>query len=154
MSTESDEFEQTVQSILDNLRVALSYTRVEGSKKYTGRVSGRRRQIDATAFRTDGGIILVECKLYGGRVKAEVVQAFHYMITKELGAAGGLIVTGIGYQAAAEAIARAEQIGTAILNPEATEHDYVLSIAGRLFTGMSLLDVGIGSRAISQVTYP
>jgi hypothetical protein len=50
-------------------------------------------------------------------------------------AAGGLLVTPIGYQEGAAKVANASKIGMATLNPDATDREYALRIAERLFAG-------------------
>jgi hypothetical protein len=52
------------------------------------------------------------------------------------GAAGGLMVTPVGYQEGAAKVANARKIGMATLNANATDREYVLRIANQLFVGV------------------
>ncbi len=49
------------------------------------------------------------------------------------------MVTPLGFQAGAELVAKARQVSLATPNPDATEREYVLKIAGRLFLGVGPL---------------
>src|SRR5437660_11882417 len=109
MTKVSDEFERVTRIILHNLRQQLGYEKVEGSKRYKGKSSGRKRQIDATAYRTDSKTIIVECKRHKRKVGIKAMGEFYYVIHREVGADGGLIVTSVGFDAGAQAVANAEQ---------------------------------------------
>ena len=141
MTTESDDFERITRIILHNLREHLGYEQVEESRKYPGKRSGVKRQVDVTAYRTDGKKILVECKLHNRPINVTYMEAFYYKIHRDIGADGGLMVTSIGFTEGAEGIANAETIGMATLNPDATEQEYILKIAGVLWRGVSFEDI-------------
>jgi len=141
MSKESDEFERVTQVILNNLREHLGYERVEGSKKYSGQRSKVKRQVDVTAYQIDGKKMLVECKLHKRPIDVEYLEAFYYKIHRDVGADGGLMVSSVGFTEGAEGIANAEKIGMAVLNPDATEREYLLEIAGQLWRGVSFTDI-------------
>jgi len=141
MTKESDEFERVTRVILHNLRQHLGYEKIEGSKRYKGKSSGRKRQIDATVYRTDGKMIIVECKRHKRKVGIKSIGEFYYVINREVGAGGGLIVSSVGFDAGAQAVANAEKIGMVILNADATEQDYILEIADQLWRGISFIDI-------------
>jgi len=107
MTKESDEFERVTRVILHNLRQHLGYEKIEGSKRYKGKSSGRKRQIDATVYRTDGKMIIVECKRHKRKVGIKSIGEFYYVINREVGAGGGLIVSSVGFDAGAQAVANA-----------------------------------------------
>lgn len=141
MTIESDEFERITRLILKNLREHLGYETVEGSKRYRGKSSGRKRQIDISVYRTDGKMIIVECKRHTRKVDIKIMGEFYYVINREIGADGGLLVSSVGFDAGAQAVANAEKIGMATLNSDATEYDYILEIAGQLWRGISFTDI-------------
>lgn len=123
----------------------MGYERVEGSRKYPGKRSNVKRQVDVTAYRTDGKKILVECKLHKRPVDVEYMEAFYYKIHRDVGADGGLMVSSVGFTEGATGVADAEEIGMATLNPDATEHEYLLEIAGQLWRAISFTDVALVS---------
>src|SRR6266568_138524 len=86
VTKKSDEFERITQVILNNLHQHLGYDRVEGSRNHIGQLSGIPRQIDATVYQTDGKMILVECKLHCRPVDIEYLEAFYYVIYRDVGA--------------------------------------------------------------------
>ncbi len=141
MTKESDEFEHVTQLILNNLREHLGYERVEESKKYPGQRSKVKRQVDVTAYRTDGKKILVECKLHKRPIDVEYMEAFYYKIFRDVEADGGLMVSSVGFTEGATGVANAEMISMAVLNPDATEHEYLLEISGHLWRGVSFEDI-------------
>jgi hypothetical protein len=149
MSQESDRFERVVRDILCDLRQHFGYVAVNGKKKHRGQVSGRNIEIDATAYRADGGVILVECRQRQRPVDADQVGAVYHKVFRDTQADGALIVSAAGFQDGAEKVATAETIGMATLNPEATRHEYLLDIAGQLFRGVSFTDVAYATDTVS-----
>lgn len=141
MTKESDKFEHVTQMILQNLREHLGYERVEGSQKYPGQRSKVERQVDVTVYQTGGKRILVECKLHKRPIDVTYIEAFYYKIHHDIRADGGLMVSPVGFTEGARGIADAEEIGMAVLNPDATEHDYLLEIAGQLWRGISFEEI-------------
>ena len=67
---------------------------------------------------------------------------------QDIGASEGLMVTPIGYQKGAKIVAESERIGQATLNPDATDSEYILEIAERLFRGLLISDHGRGADSI------
>jgi hypothetical protein len=136
MSASSDRFEQTVRNILEQCRDALGYSRVDPKGKLPGR-SGTEWEIDSTAYlATSGDMVLVECRWRSKkRIDQEQIGGLVFRV-QDTGAVAGLMVTSIGLQKGAELVAQANQIGIAKINPDATDRDYVLDIAGRLFHGI------------------
>jgi hypothetical protein len=102
----------------------------------------------------DGKIVLIECKRYPDRkvTQGEMGEQAYRII--ETGAAGGLFVTAVGYQEGAKLVANAAKIGMATLNLDATEREYDLDIAGRLFFGREAKGgIRIGATASASVEY-
>lgn len=149
MSRESDHYEAVTRQILHNLREHLGLDSIRGKAKYAGHRSGTKWEIDGTCYRAaTGTFVLIECRKYTeDRVKQGEVGDLAYRIA-DVGADEGLIVTPIGFQEGARLVARAERIGLVRLNAEATESDYVLEIAGQLFSGFSLYENVAGKDSV------
>ena len=67
----------------------------------------------------------------------------------DIGAGEGVMVTPVGYQEGAEKVAEAARIGTATLSRDATESEYILTIANHLFRGLLVTDRGTGTDSVS-----
>lgn len=135
MSQISKQFEKVTRAIFWKLREHFGYGRVEGSHYYPAQDSGVRRQIDITAYETDGGMILLECKRHTNPVDIGYIDAFHTVIHTDIGAAGGIMVSAGGFTAGAVKSANAKRIGLATLNADATEYEFQLRIADLLISG-------------------
>ncbi len=94
------------------------------------------RQVDATIYQNDK-IIIVECKLHNRKIDVKAMGEFYFVIYKDVGAEGGWMVSPLGFTKGAEAIAKAEKIQTAILNLDATEHNYILKVANHIWQSTS-----------------
>lgn len=137
MTKESDKFECVAQTILHNNCGQLGYDRIEGSKRYRGKSTKRKRQVDLTIHLKDGKIIPVECKLYKRKVGIKAIDGFRTVIYCEVGAEEGLVVSSQGFDLGAEAAAKAYNIEMATLNPAATEYDYNLKIVREHLGGIN-----------------
>lgn len=137
MTKESDKFEHVTQTILHNNRSQLEYDRIEGSKRYRGKSTKRKRQIDLTIHPKDGKIIPVECRLHKRKVSIKAIDGFRTVIYCEVGAEKGLVVSSQGFDLGAEAAAKAYNIEMATLNPAATEYDYNLKIVREHLGGIN-----------------
>lgn len=67
---------------------------------------------------------------------------------QDIGASEGLMITPIGYQKGAKIVAKATRIGLATLNPDATDSEYILEIAEKLFRGLLIFDHGCGADSV------
>lgn len=154
MSGTSDRFEQTVRSILQQCRNALGYSHVDPKGKLPGK-SGTKWEIDATAYlATSGDMVIVECRWRSTKkIDQEQIGALVFRV-QDTGAVAGLMVTTIGLQKGAALVAAASQIGVAKLDPDATEREYVLELAGRLFHGIDakggLAVMGAATNSVSH----
>jgi hypothetical protein len=135
MSAASDEFERIVRSIFQRLREHFGFERVEGSQYYPALDSGVKRQVDVTAYALDEKRIIIECKLHKEPVDIGYIDAFYTVIHVDVGAAGGIMVSSRGFTRGAVRSARAKKIDLAIVNEDATEHDFILQINGLVFGG-------------------
>lgn len=133
MSSASKELERITQSIFQRLREQFGFERVDGSRKYKGKRSGRKRQIDATAIKPDGTITPIECKLHKRKVGIEDLDKFNSVTHYELEADEGIMVSLSGFDAGAEAAARGYNLKLATLNKNVTEHHFLLGINDRFY---------------------
>lgn len=149
MSSESERYELVTKKILENLRHHLRFDNVGGKEKYQGE-TGTEWEIDASCYRKDTDtLVLIECRRKTTRrIPQEEMAGFAFRI-RDIGAGEGLMVTPIGYQKGAKKVAKAARIGMATLNPEATESEYILTIANRLFRGLLVLDHGTETDNVS-----
>ena len=135
MDKKCERYEQVTRKILEDCREQLGYREVHPKGKILGK-SGTQWEIDATCYLADNKAILVECRRHTTRkIDQEQVAGLVFRIT-DTGAKGGLMVTPLGYQLGAKLVAQAQKITLATLNPDATEREYVLSVAERLFIGV------------------
>src|SRR5437868_4925482 len=99
MSSASKEFERIARAIFHRLHERFGFERVEGSRKYKGKRTGRKRQIDASAFKPDGSMSPIECKLLKRKVGIEHLDKFNSITHAELEADEGIIVSSSGFDA-------------------------------------------------------
>jgi hypothetical protein len=133
MSKESDWYEQVTRTILHACREQLGYKEVRPKGRIPGE-SGTQWEIDATCYLLENdGMILVECRRHTTKpIDQEQVGGLVFRII-DTGAKGGLLVTPLGYQEGATLVAKARKVTLATLNADATEREYVLKVAERLF---------------------
>jgi len=139
MSAASHEFERITRAIFQRLREQFGFEHVEGSHHYQARDSGVKRQVDVTAYSPDEKRIIIECKLHKRRVGINYIDAFYTVISVDVGADGGIMVSQSGFTKGAVRSAQAKQIALATLNEDATEHDFILRVNELVFGGVSLL---------------
>ncbi len=128
MSKESKEFEQRTQAVFNTHCVQLGYANVEGSKKYKGKCSGRWRQVDAVAHKSDKTVVPIECKCLKRKVSIEDLDKFHSVAHSELEASEGIMVSSLGFDAGAKAAAKGYNLMGTTLNIVATKDDHNLKI--------------------------
>ena len=137
MAANGKDFEQVTRVIFQRLCEQFGFERVEGSQRYPARDSGVKRQVDVTAYSIDGKQIIIECKLHKGPVDINYIDAFYTVIHTDVGADGGIMVSSRNFTAGALRSAQAKKIDLAILNEDATEHDFILRINDLVFGGVS-----------------
>jgi hypothetical protein len=137
MSKESDRYEEVTRAILDTCKKQLGYKKVEPKGDHAGE-TGTSWEIDATCYleATDDKI-LVECRRHTtSKIDQEQVGGLVFRI-QDTGAEGGLFVTPLGYQEGAKLVAKAKKVRLATLNADATEEEYILEVAEKLFHGVA-----------------
>ncbi|WP_405168111.1 restriction endonuclease [Nocardia sp. NBC_01499] len=117
----------------------LGLERVEGKQHLVGE-AGTEWEVDAKGVKLgDEGIVLVECKRYPTkRVDQETVGGFAYRI-KDLGAAGGILVSPLGFQRGAQLIAGKEGIVEVHLDADSKPHQYVMHFLNTTFVGIPVV---------------
>jgi hypothetical protein len=130
-----EDYERVTAQILKNLRDELGIETVNQKTVVPGQ-SGTSWKCDVTCYKTGTQkLVIVECRKYRSKIKQEDMGGFAYRV-EDAGATEGLMVTPIGYQQGAQLVANSAKIGMATLNPEATEYEYALQIAKKLFIGI------------------
>ena len=129
-------YEEVARHLLKEFAKELDLETVESGEALVGRRSGATWTIDAKGVRTaEGGCVIVECRRYTtSRLKQEHVGALPYRI-HDTGAAGGILVSPMGFQEGARRVASAEGIVEVTLDEEATTSDYVLRFLGNARIG-------------------
>ena len=134
-----DEYEQVTRHVLEQVGdlLGLDLQAVEGKQKIFGK-SGMEWTIDGKGVKTDdGGIVVIECRRYTtSRLKAEAMGGFAYRI-KDLGAAGGYMVTPLGLQEGAEKLANHEGILDIHLDADSTATDFTVGLLDKVVHGRS-----------------
>jgi hypothetical protein len=120
------------------MREFLGVSVVEGKQVIFG-VSETEWEIDAKAWCTDGAtFLLVEARRHNtSGLKQEALAAIAYRI-KDVGAAGGIVVSPLPLQSGAQAIAAHEGVSHIRLTAESTSESYLAEFLGRRFLGASL----------------
>jgi len=113
-------YEQFVEHMYKRISRGTS-AKVRRNKKYVGKSSGHRHQIDVSVETSVLGglslLILVECKHYRDKVKVRDLLAFAERI-HDIGAHKGVVVTTIGFQRGAIKIANAHGIALVKTQPQ------------------------------------
>ena len=126
-------------------------------KKFRG-LSGQNYEFDLAYERLLGGeiriLVLFECKAYSKKVKINDILEFSEKV-KDIHAHKGILVTTKGYERGAYVVAKANQIGLAVLRDEAwlgealaTSEDKIPPIP---FYMNWLMDISVGHRWHAQV---
>jgi Restriction endonuclease len=134
VKTEWKTYEEVAAYILEQFASTFGLDRVEPKQKVKGRATDW--EIDAKGVCEDGvGFLVIECRRYTTRgLSQEHLGSLAYRI-KDMGAAGGIVVTPLDLQAGATSIAAAENIKHVTLNPESTTKEYVMQFLNQIFVG-------------------
>lgn len=130
-------YEEVATKILDRLRDALGLSAVEGKQSLPG-LSGTEWELDAKGIKQESdAFVIVECRRQTtSRIKQEAVAALAFRI-QDTGAAGGFVVSPLGFQEGAQKVARSANIHSVLLNAAATPQEFVLSFLGNLFLSLT-----------------
>ena len=134
-----ERYEEVANYLVGKLADALGLglERVEGKQKLIGE-SGTTWEVDRKGVTTNGrAIVVVECRRYTtSKLKQKDMAALAYTI-RDVGAAGGIVVTPKGVQGGARKIAEYEGIQIVHLDADSTTTDYVLKSLRDVFIGVS-----------------
>lgn len=130
-------YEEVATKILDRIRDALGLSAVEGKQSLPG-LSGTEWELDAKGIKQESdAFVIVECRRQTtSRIKQEEVAALAFRI-QDTGAAGGFVVSPLGFQEGAQKVARSANIHSVLLNASATPQEFVLSFLGNLFLSLT-----------------
>ncbi|MFI2284517.1 hypothetical protein [Nocardia beijingensis] len=150
---EWETYESLAVFLLDKIGSMLGLERVEGKQKLIGEV-GTGWEVDGKGVRVDGGgIVVIECRRHtASKMKQEAVGGFAYRI-RDLGAAGGIMVSPLGLQRGARLIAEKEGITEIRLEPDSTRTAYVLRFGGSAVIGAPAAHtkIDVSSTAAAEV---
>jgi hypothetical protein len=133
-------YEEAARKVIADMRDALGISVVEGKQVITG-LSSAEWEIDARAWCKDGeNFLLVEARRHNtSGLKQEALAAIAYRI-KDVGAAGGIVVSPLPLQTGAQTIAAHEGVSHIHLTPESTSETYLAEFLGRRFIGASVVE--------------
>ncbi len=93
---------------------------------------------DAKGCAEDGKqFVIVECKRYPNRGISQAIVASLAWTIQDTGAAGGVLVSPVGFQDGARKIAAATTISEVTLREDSTTTDYMLKFLNKIFCGVS-----------------
>jgi len=140
MSASWLEYENLARRVLADMRDVLGIATVEAKQSLDGK-SSVTWEIDAKAWLQGiEGFLVVEARRHTtAGLKQEDLAALSYRI-KDVGAAGGIVVTPLPLQKGAKAIATSERIAHVRLTAESTTEQYLAEFLGRRFFGVSAAD--------------
>jgi hypothetical protein len=145
-----ENYEQVVNYLLERFSetFGLGLERVEGKQKLVGD-SEMEWTIDGKGVKTDdGGIIVIESRRYTtSKVKPGAMGELAYRV-RDLGAAGGIIVTPIGVQEGGVKIAKKEGIEIFHLDKDSTPTDFMLEGLKKVVAGRSANFGGTGTLTV------
>lgn len=124
--------------LLDQMTGELGLERVEGEQDVFGSRSSTTWEIDGKGVKLGGeGFVIVECRRYTtSRQSQEKIAALAYRIM-DTGAAGGILVSPLGFQEGAKKVAAAENIQEVLMDADSTRTEYMLRFLNRMFVGVS-----------------
>jgi hypothetical protein len=152
MSASWVEYEDLARRVLADMRDVLGIATVEGKQPLDGK-SSATGEVDAKAWLQGiDGFLVVEARRHTtAGLKQEDLAAISYRI-KDVGAAGGIVVTPLPLQRGAKSIATSEGIAHVRLTAESTTERYLAEFLGRRFFGVSAADsIQLSDRAEANV---
>lgn len=129
-------YEEVAAHLLSEIAHELGLERVEEKQIRRGERSKTKWEIDALGFQTGSeSIVLIECKRFPHKkISQGIVADLAYRII-DTGAAGGIIVSPLGFQEGAARVAAAEGIISVQLNPDASPSEYMMRFLNQLRFG-------------------
>lgn len=142
-------YQEVATYLLNQFADVFGLDRVEGEQ----RVEGDRTQwrIDGKGVRIeDEGFIIVECRRYTTSKQDQEKMAGLAFRILDTGAAGGILVSPLGLQEGAAAIAKAENIVDVRLDADSTPHEFMMQFLNRVMVGLRDT-IGLTDRVTAQV---
>ena len=133
-------YEEASRKVLADMRDTLGISAVEGKQTVAGQ-SLTDWEIDAKAWCNNGeNFLVVEARCHNSSgLKQEALAAIAYRI-KDVGAAGGIVISPLSLQSGAQAIAAHEGVLHIQLTPESTSETYLAEFMGKRFIGVSVIE--------------
>jgi hypothetical protein len=130
-------YEEVATEILGRIRNELGVSSIEGKHSITG-LSGTDWELDAKGIaQGSDAFVIVECRRHTtAKIKQEAVAALAFRI-QDTGAAGGFLVSPLGFQEGATKVAASANIRSVVLNADATPEQFALRFLGNLFVGVT-----------------
>jgi hypothetical protein len=134
MTKKWETYEQVATELLCRIQDQLGLSSVEPKQVVEGQATSW--EIDAKGTRTGtGAIVVIECRRYPkSRLNQKEVAAIGRTIV-DLGADGGIVVTPIGLQKGARALAKADNIVTVKLPADSSASSYILRFLNTVMAG-------------------
>lgn len=133
-------YEDAARKVLADIREELGIASVKGKQTCEGK-SSATWEIDAKAWvEGSDGFLVVEVRQHTtSGLKQEDIAAIAYRI-KDLGGAGGIVVTPLPLQKGAKTVAASEHIAHVLLSADSTTESYLAEFLGRTFHGASVAE--------------
>lgn len=131
-----ESYEEVARYLIEECRVHFNLAKVEEKQELVG-TSGATWEIDGKGLRTgDGAVIVMECRRHTtSAISQEQVGGLAYRI-RDLGGAGGIMVSPLGLQSGAKIVAAAENVIEVKLSPDATTVEYLMEFLDRIHVGL------------------
>jgi 2-polyprenyl-3-methyl-5-hydroxy-6-metoxy-1,4-benzoquinol methylase len=133
-----ESYEQVAVHLLNQVASELGLERVEGKQNAYGSRSLTNWEIDGKGVKVgDEGFLIIECRRYTtSKQDQERVASLAYRIL-DTGAAGGILVSPLGFQEGAKKVASAEGVQDVLMDANSTRTDYMLRFLNKVFLGAS-----------------
>lgn len=130
-------YEEVAAFLLHQFAEHFGLGRFERKQVVSGE-SGAKWEIDAKGCAEDGKqFVIVECKRYPNRGISQAIVASLAWTIQDTGAAGGILVSPVGFQDGARKVAAATTISEVTLREDSTTTDYMLKFLNKIFCGVS-----------------
>lgn len=128
-------YEEVAAHLLDRIAQQFGVGRFEGKQVVPG-ASGTEWEVDARGCADDGSrVIVVECKRHTKNGISQAITGSLAWTIRDVGAAGGILVSPLGLQKGAKKVASSANIVEVVLDQDSTTTNYVLSFLNQIHVG-------------------
>ncbi|WP_288130747.1 restriction endonuclease [Microbulbifer sp.] len=137
MTKKWENYEDVAVYLLNQFSDKFGLDSVSGKQTVPGEITKTNWEIDGKGIRSeDGAIIIVECKRHlKSKQNQEVLGGLSYRII-DSGAAGGILVSPLGFQKGAKLVAEANNIMQVQLNSNSTNSEYLIRFLKNVCIGL------------------